>query len=157
MNAFDGVRAAASGLALSKGDYGVKMFLEDFPQFCGEDGAFIGPAHMLDSFTADASASISPDRWHHKWRYACGLYTAHNATLYLRTFAESAQTPQQAAATGATVGIVKSATLGDSAVTYDTSAIVAGTEKWGGLNATQYGQILATEARLIGMGGTFVI
>ena len=39
---------------------------------------------------------------------------------------------------------MKSATLGDSSVTYDTSALTAGTEDWGDLNATTYGQMLAT-------------
>ena len=52
---------------------------------------------------------------------------------------------------------MKSETLGDTSVTYDTAALTKATEDWGSLNATQYGQILATEARLVGMGGTLVI
>ncbi len=80
-----------------------------------------------------------------------------NAALYLRTFAESSDTPAQAAATGATVGVVKSAALGDSSVTYDTDALTKATADWGDLNATQYGQILATKARMVGMGGSYVI
>ena len=52
---------------------------------------------------------------------------------------------------------MKSATLGDSSVSYDTSALTAGTENWGDLNATQYGQLLATKARLVGMGGSYVL
>ena len=58
---------------------------------------------------------------------------------------------------GALVGVVKSATLGDSSVTYDTSALTAGTEDWGDLNATTYGQMLANRARFIGAAGTFVM
>lgn len=42
-------------------------------------------------------------------------------------------------------------------MTYDTEALTKATEKWGGLNATQYGQTLATMARLVGMGGMTVI
>ena len=64
---------------------------------------------------------------------------------------------EQAAASGALVGMVKSATLGDASVSYDTAAITAGTEDWGDLNSTTYGQILANRAKLIGMGGTLVL
>ena len=53
--------------------------------------------------------------------------------------------------------MVKSATLGDSSVTYDTSAITAGTEDWGDLNSTTYGQMFANRAKLIGLTGTLVI
>ena len=86
-----------------------------------------------------------------------GLYVAHYCTLYLRTYAESSATPAQAAASGALVGVVQSATLGDSSVSYDTSALTKGTEDWGDLNATTYGQMLANKAKLIGMAGTLVI
>ena len=55
------------------------------------------------------------------------------------------------------MGVVKSATLGDASVTYDTAAITAGTEDWGDLNSTTYGQILANRAKLIGMAGSYVI
>ncbi len=57
----------------------------------------------------------------------------------------------------AAAGVVKSATLGDSSVTYDTSALTAGTEDWGDLNATTYGQMLANRARFIGLAGSYVI
>ena len=75
----------------------------------------------------------------------------------LRTYAESSDSPAQAAQSGALVGQVKAAKLGNASITYDTSAITAATESWGDLNATQYGQMLATRARLIGMGGSYVI
>ena len=78
-------------------------------------------------------------------------------TTSLCTYVESTATPAQAAASGALVGVVKSATLGDSSVTYDTSALTAGTADWGDLNATTYGQMLANRARFIGAAGTFVM
>ena len=55
------------------------------------------------------------------------------------------------------MGVVKSAALGDSSVSYDTDALTRATADWGDLNATQYGQLLAARARLAGMGGTYVI
>lgn len=52
---------------------------------------------------------------------------------------------------------MKSATLGDSSVTYDTSALTSGTEDWGDLNATTYGQMLANRAGSSGLRASYVI
>ena len=41
------------------------------------------------------------DKWLDGWRYAAGLYVAHQATLYLRTYAVSSPDGAHAAATGA--------------------------------------------------------
>ena len=155
---FFGVRAAAANIGRIQGNYTAEMFQEDFPQFFKEDGTSLVPHAMLQEFVRQANAAIQPDKWLDGWRYACGLYVAHQATLYLRTYsAEGSATPAEAAATGALVGIVKSATLGDSSVSYDTDALTKATADWGDLNATQYGQLLATRARLVGLGGTYVI
>lgn len=154
---FFGVRAAAANIATGVGNYTTEMFQADFPQFFTAEGTSLVPEAILTDFIATANAVIAPDKWLDGWRYACGLYVAHNATLYLRTYAASSATPAQAAATGALVGVVSSATLGSDSVSYDTDALTKATEDWGDLNATQYGQILATKARLVGMAGTYVI
>ncbi len=154
---FFGVRAAAANIGTGVGDYTVEQFRQDYPQFFNAEGDFLGSLPMLEEIIRMANVSIQPDKWLDSWRYAVGLYVAHYATLSLRGYAASNETPQQAAASGALVGMVKSATLGDASVTYDTAAITAGTEDWGDLNSTTYGQILANRAKLIGMGGTYVI
>lgn len=155
---FLGVRAEAANISHGHGSYTVEMFQEDFPQFFRqEDGNALLPGTMLSEFIRQANAAVTPDRWGEGWRYAAGLYVAHYATLYLRTYSDGSATPAQAAASGALVGVVKSAALGDSSVTYDTDALTKATADWGDLNATQYGQLLATKARLVGMGGTYVI
>ena len=155
---FFGIRAAAANIGRDQGNYTAKMFLEDFPQFFDEAQRSFLPCAMLQEFIRQANAAIQPDKWLDGWRYACGLYVAHQATLYLRTYSrDGSATPAEAAATGALVGIVKSATLGDSSVSYDTDALTKATADWGDLNATQYGQLLATRARLVGLGGTYVI
>ena len=154
---FFGVRAAASNIGQTQGNYTAEMFQQDFPQFYSPDGQSLVPATMLSEIISMANASVQPDKWLESWRYAVGLYVAHYCTLYLRTYAESSATPAQAAASGALVGVVQSATLGDSSVSYDTSALTKGTEDWGDLNATTYGQMLANKAKLIGMAGTLVI
>ena len=112
---------------------------------------------MLAEIINMANACVQPDKWLESWRYAVGLYVAHYATLYLRTYSEGSPSAAQAAASGALVGIVKSATLGDSSVSYDTTAITKGTEDWGDLNATVYGQMLANRAKLVGLAGSYVI
>ena len=154
---FLGVRAEAANIAKGQGNYTAEMFKQDFPQFYSPDGTCLVPATMLGEFVSMANACILPDKWLESWRYGAGLYVAHYATLYLRTYAENSPSAAQAAATGALVGVVKSATLGDSSVSYDTTAITKGTEEWGDLNATTYGQMLANRAKLVGMGGSYVI
>lgn len=156
---FLGVRTAAANISGGKGGYTEEMFQADFPQFYSRDnGACWVPPALLEEFLRQANAAIAPDRWLDSWRYAAGLYTAHQAALYLRTFSNAGtDSPAQAAATGALVGVVKSATLGDSSVSYDTGALTKATTDWGDLNATQYGQMLATRARMAGMGGSYVL
>lgn len=102
---FMGLGAAAANLSRREAPYTQDMFLADFPQFTDGGGGFIGPAAVLALFVKRAGSAVSPDKWE-DWRYACGLYTAHYLTLYLRTYADRAESPAQAAAAGATVGIV---------------------------------------------------
>ena len=154
---FFGVRGMAANIGQTQGNYTAEMFQEDFPQFFNTEGQCLVPSTMLLEIINMANASVQPDKWLESWRYAVGLYVAHYSTLYLRTYAENSQTPEQAAASGALVGIVSSATLGDSSVSYDTTALTKGTEDWGDLNATTYGQMLANRAKLIGLGGSYVI
>ena len=154
---FFGVRAAAANIGSSIGNYTVEQFRKDYPQFFNAVGDFLGSLSMLEQIIDMANTAVQPDKWLDSWRYAVGLYAAHYATLSLRGYAASNATPEQAAASGALVGVVKSATLGDASVSYDTTTITAGTEDWGDLNSTTYGQILANRAKLIGMSGTYVI
>lgn len=154
---FFGVKAEAANIGTGVGDYTVEQFREDYPQFFNAKGYFLGSLPMLEQIIQMANSNIQPDKWLDSWRYAVGLYVAHYATLSLRGYATNNETPEQAAASGALVGMVKSATLGDASVSYDTAAITAGTEDWGDLNSTTYGQILANRAKLIGMGGTLVL
>lgn len=154
---FFGVRAAAANLGQGRGDYTVEQFQTDYPQFFTAEGVSLLPPPMLCKVIDMANTAVQPDKWLDSWRFAVGLYAAHYVTLFLRGYSPSSDSPQQAAASGALVGVVKSATLGDSSVTYDTSAITAGTEDWGDLNSTTYGQMLANRAKLIGLAGMTVI
>lgn len=154
---FYGVRAQAANIGQTQGNYTAEQFQEDFPQFFNAEGVCLVPTTMLEEIISMANACVQPDKWLESWRYAVGLYVAHYCTLYLRTYAPSNATASQAAASGALVGVVKSATLGDSSVSYDTTAVTKGTEDWGDLNSTTYGQMLANRAKLIGTAGSYAI
>lgn len=154
---FEGVIARASNIGFQTGNYTEEMFRRDFPQFFGNGGISHVPSAILADLIAMANSSIQPDKWLEGWRYACGLYVAHNATMYLRSYQAATPTPAAAAATGQVIGTVKSATLGDASVSYDDGSSTMATQGWGDLNSTQYGQLLATKARLIGMGGSYVL
>ena len=154
---FYGVIPRASNIGFKKGCYTVDMFRTDFPQFFDATGMCHLPDAVLCDLLHMTNSSIQPDKWLESWRYGCGLFLAHNATMYLRAFKDSTASPAEAAATGQVIGNVRSATLGDASVTYDDGASTMATQGWGDLNATSYGQLLATKARLIGMGGSYVL
>lgn len=141
------------------GNYTVSMFQTDFPQFFENEteSSFLGSPDMLRVFITQANDSVLPSRWGSMWRYTAGLYTAHFSTMYLKTYAPGSSGRNQVVQGAAQAGVVKSATMGDTSISYDNSAVTAGTEKWGTWNATQYGQQLVTLARLVGIGGMYVI
>lgn len=141
------------------GNYTVSMFQTDFPQFFENEteSSFLGSPDMLRVFITQANDSVLPSRWGSMWRYAAGLYTAHFSAMYLKTYAPGSSGRNQVVQGAAQAGVVKSATMGDTSISYDNSAVTAGTEKWGTWNATQYGQQLVTLARLVGIGGMYVI
>ena len=166
---FHGLISAAANMPKpgELGTYTKDMFLIDFPQFTkkqvNQDGEkenqiiSLVPDPMLQVFINNANASILPSRYGDIWRYAAGLYVAHFSALYLKTYSDGSVTPARAAATGQQTGLVKEATMGDTTISYDNEAITEASAKWGSWNATQYGQQLVTMARMIGMGGMYVI
>lgn len=146
------------------GNYTLEMFQEDHPEFYqtkDEAGEIkmvsLVPPAMLQAFLGQTNNSVIPSRWASLWRLAAGLYMAHFTALYLKTYQTESLSAGQAAANATPMGLVSSAKMGDTSVSYDNSAVTEGTKEWGTWNATVYGQQLITYARLIGMGGTYVI
>jgi len=155
---FEGKKKIASGLSIGEqGNYTPEMFFEDFPQFTDDQGGSFLPDSMLSQFIDMANDSVLPSHWGKSWRYAAGLFTAHYCALYLKTYKGSSVSPIDAASGADMTGVVKSATMGDTSISYDNSAITKGTEKWGTWNATQYGSQLVTMARSLGIAGTYVV
>lgn len=148
-----------------KGDYTLEMFQEDFPEFytaalSPETGENIYQPMLPSSFMAGllerVNASVLPSRWGPDWKTAAGLFVAHFAALRLQTYAPGGD-PSSVAANAANVGTMRTASLGDTSVSYDNAAVNAGTEKWGAWNLTTYGTQLATMARMLGIAGTYAI
>ena len=138
---FNGVLQAAANMPVQgeRGTYTRQMFAGDFPQFlkAGKDPQeCLVPEGIFELFVENANQSILPSRYGTIWRYAAGLYVA---------------------AKGQQTGLVKEATMGDTTISYDNEAVNTAMAKWGSWNATQYGQQLVTMARMIGMGGSYVI
>lgn len=159
---FRGMVSTAANLPLpgESGNYRADVFLKDFPQFTQSGTSTkdsLVPHEMLQLFIDNANKSILPSRYCEMWRYAAGLFTAHYSALYLKTYSEGSVSAAGAAAASQQTGLIKGAEMGDTSITYDNAAITAGTEKWGSWNATQYGQQLVSMARMIGMGGMYVV
>lgn len=158
---FSGAKAVAANVPApgERGDYTLAMFQADHPEFfSGADPpAPLLPENMLQIFINQANTSVLPSRWSDMWELAAGLYVAHFAALFLKTYQPGETTGSQTAAASAPSGLLSSAKMGDTSLTFDNSAIVEGTKEWGAWNATTYGQQLITYARMIGMGGMYVI
>ena len=164
---FENAKRAAAHLPPygEKGTYSAEHFQQDFPQFYTktEDGegtvvyAPLVPLSMLEQFIDLANNSVIPSIWGTQWRYAAGLFVAHWASLYLKTYQDGSPNAAAVSSKAGQNGLVASATLGDTSISYDNASIDAGTEKWGTWNETLYGSQLATMARMIGIGGIYVI
>lgn len=164
---FQSAKETAANVASGeKGNYTAGMFLGDFPQFTktpdteqADETVLVSlvPDPVLQMFIEQANDSVFPSRWGSMWRYAAGLYVAHFSAMYLKTYASGSDSSGEAAGSAWQTGNVKSASMGKTSVSYDNSAITAGMEKWGVWNTTQYGSQLVTMARMVGMGGMYVI
>lgn len=92
---FEAAKKQAANLTQpgEQGTYSKEMFLEDFPQFTD-----LLPEGILTTFLTQVNDSVLPSRWGSMWRYAAGLYLAHFAAMYLKTYAPESSGAAQAAA-----------------------------------------------------------
>lgn len=144
------------------GAYTLAMFYEDFPQFKKEGTEAEGfmPDALMNMFITLCNNTVSEERWMEMWRLAAGLFVAHYVTVYLRQNRGNtggSKSAEQVADSGALLGVVSSASLGDASVSYDTSLLSQATQNWGQFNLTSYGQQYASLARIFCIGGSYVI
>lgn len=114
------------------------------------------PERPLQTFLDMANKNILEQVWNEKWEYACALYTAHYCSMFLKNYAPASQSKDDVSGGGVGGGI-QSSTLGDASISYDNSAINNAAQKWGAWAQTLYGQQLVNEARILGIGGAFII
>lgn len=158
----ESLKSKASNIsAESENEYTEAMFYDDYPQFKNtQTGAGYVPSHMMTVFLKMVNGTVSEQRWGDAWRLAASLFVAHYVTMYLRQNdgnTTGTANAKQAADSGALIGIVTSASLGDANVSYDVSNVTQATQNWGQFNLTSYGQQYASLARIYCLGGSYVI
>ena len=154
---YEELKVVASGAnSGSPGTYTLALFLADHPEFTDSNSASLLPDATITSYVDMANDTVSPDMWGSYYRLAAGLFVAHMCALKLQTYA-SHSTAAQTAGNSAQEGVVKSATMGDTSVSYDNSAVTEGTKKWGTWNLTKYGSEFVTYAKQLGLAGGFFV
>lgn len=162
MRQFFGVKSIAKNLSNGdKGNYTLEMFKSMFPEFTKKEGQvtkFVVDDSIVQAFIDIANDVISPSRYGSMWKLCCGWYIAHRLTMYLKTY-NSDPNGNIASIVGKATpkGNIASSTLGDASISYDNKSTSENDIKWGELNQTLYGSQLIAQARLIGMGGSYVI
>lgn len=155
---FCGVKNRAKNLSNGdKGNYTLTMFKSMFPEFVNNDKLVVSD-EIAQTFINIANAIISPSRYGEMWKLCCGWYVAHRLTMYLKTYSPNTNGNINAIVGKSTPkGNIASSSLGDASISYDNKSISEADVKWGELNQTIYGTQLIAQARLIGMGGSYVI
>jgi Protein of unknown function (DUF4054) len=107
------------------------------------------PIFVILLYIALATACLVQARWDAQWVIAMGLFVAHYLTLWARADANPTGNLYQIAASGLAFGIQVSKSVGDVSVGYEAVPYM---EIWMAWNLTQYGQLLATMAAIVGAG-----
>ena len=163
MYQFYGIKEKAKNLSNGdKGNYTLEQFKSMFPEFTylEEDvRKTIIPEEIIQSYIDMANELIAPSRFGAMWKLCVGWWVAHRIVQYLKTYDDSQTTPNIKKLVGKsmTKGNVSQSHLGDTSISYDNKSTTDSDAKWGELNQTIYGQQLIAQARLIGMGGSYVI
>ena len=154
---FEELKAVASGANTgASGTYTKEVFLTEYPEFTDGHGASILPDSYITKVVDTANDTVRPEIWGSEYPLAVGLFVAHYCAMRLQTYATSGTASTTAGRAQAT-GVVKSATMGDTSVSYDNSAVTAGIEKSGTWSETKYGSQYITMAQKYGLAGGFYV
>lgn len=169
MNSISALLQASNRSVPNKDVFTEDLFIEYMPQFYKEElktdsngneykvKSSLVPSKALENFINMANLNILQCRWFEKWEYACALYIAHHCTLYLRNYREASERISDVTDTAGNTGMVSSVSLGDASTSYDNSLVTQSMQKYGLLGTTPYGQQLATESKLLGLGMAYMI
>jgi hypothetical protein len=111
------------------------------------------PIAVVTAYIALATACLVQNRWQEQWPIAMAWFVAHYLTLYARAAGNPNSTLGQLAASGLAFGIQVSKAVGDVSTSYQA---VQGIENFAAWNLTVWGQLLATQAKVVGAGPLFL-
>lgn len=147
-----GLIGAASNVSPSTNpEYGLEDFYTFYPQFRG-----LVPDAIVTTYIAMAAATVLQARWNAFWGYGMANFIAHFLTLHLKTAGGCEASAADVVAAALPQGLINSESVGEVSVSYDQATTLQGIERWATWNQTQYGQLFAERARLIGKGGMYI-
>jgi hypothetical protein len=111
------------------------------------------PPAVLQMYINLATACLQSARWFEYWPIAMAWFVAHFATLYLRSEGNVGSTAGQIAASGLTRGIMVTKSAGNVSAMIE---VPKGLEEFAAWTSTEYGVLLATAAKAIGIGGMYI-
>jgi hypothetical protein len=112
------------------------------------------PLGVIQLYLNLASACLQEARWADYWPAAMGWFIDHFLTLYLRSNGNVGNTAGQVAQAGLSFGVTVSKSAGDVSVGYESiQSQLDGFAQW---NLTLSGQMLASIAKILGMGFMYV-
>jgi hypothetical protein len=88
---------------------------------------------------------------------AFGLFVAHWITLYMETYSDTPLTPAELRRIASTQGEISSKSVDGVSVSYGQRGGDADLVGWSSMKDTVYGQQFASLAKLMGMGGMYVV
>ncbi len=154
----NGIIGDASNLSFgSNPPYTIEDFLQAYPQF-GNDSSNnpIVPTVIINMYIQLANSCIKQDKWFEAWEVAMGWFIAHFCTLYLQGKADPNSGAAGVLQAGQARGLDTSVSAGGVSVSTDYGTISQDLNGWAAWKLTIYGTQLASMARIIGIGGSYV-
>ena len=142
--------SAASNIqtCASNPPYTVRDFMEFYPRFG------LVPQAVIQAYITLANANIGYARWESRWFFGMCYYVAHYCTLYDSVMHRDSESTNTIGQDGMGIGLLTAEKLEDTEFHYDTKTLTD--TAWGQFNATEFGKLYITEAKLVGMGGMYV-
>jgi hypothetical protein len=148
----------ASNLSLgSNPPYILSDFYTMYPQFNKDtNGKQTVPEVVIQMYINLATTCIKQDKWFEAWEIAMGWFIAHFCTLYAQSIADPGSTAATILQAGQTRGLDTSISAGGVSASTDYNIIAQDLDGWANWKSTIYGTQLASMAKLIGMGNSYI-
>jgi hypothetical protein len=111
---------------------------------------------ILQMYLTLAMAIVNQARYKSFWQPAMGFFIAHFVTLYMMSMTPAGAVAQQVVAAGEARGLQTSKGVGDISKSTDYAVVAKGIDLWAAYHLTIHGQMFASMAKMVGMGGMYV-